>query len=67
MAEQKDPELISSHGYIKITITYRATIYDNEFQATRKKVSTLKDINKEPNETIKRGKDAIKSGLTCLD
>lgn len=53
MAEQKDPELISSYGYAKIKITYKATIYDNDFQANRKKVSTVKDINKEPNETIK--------------
>lgn len=60
MAEQKDPELISSHGYAEITITYRATIYDSEFQASRKEVSTVKDINKEPNETTKRGKDAVK-------
>ena len=65
MAEQKDPELISSHGYAEITVTYRAAIYDSEFQASGKKVSTVKDINKEPNETTKRGKDAVKSGLTC--
>ena len=30
-AKQEDAELISSHGYAKIKITYKATIYENDF------------------------------------
>ena len=42
MAEQEDPELTSSHGYTKITTTYRATVYENDLKTTSKDFPHLK-------------------------
>ena len=42
MAEQEDPELISSHGHTKITTIYRATISENDLKTSRKDLLQLK-------------------------
>ena len=42
MAEQKDPELTSSHGHTKITAIYRATIDEKDWKTSRKDLLQLK-------------------------
>lgn len=44
-----------------ITITCRETIYGNIVEMK----TTVKDTNGEPNETVRRGKDAAWSGPIC--
>ena len=46
MAEQKDPELISTHWHTKITTIYRTAIDEKDCNLPEK--STTKDIKKEP-------------------
>lgn len=42
MVEKENPEIISSHGHTKITATYRAIIYENDLETTRKDFPQLK-------------------------
>ena len=35
MAEQEDPELFFSHGYVNMTTVYRATVYENNLKTSR--------------------------------
>ena len=47
MAEQEDPELISSHGHTTASTIYRA-IMDEKDQKTGRRSFTMQDIKKEP-------------------
>ena len=46
MVEQENPELTFSHRPTKIATTYRATLDEKD----PKKISTAKDIKKEPQQ-----------------
>ena len=66
MVAQEDPERTSQQGHTKITATYRATIYLNGLNTSRKDFSQLKTSRRNHNETGRRNGDAIQSGPTHL-
>lgn len=56
MAEQEDPELLSSHRHMKITAIYRATT-DAKGQKTNRDSLQLK--TKEPQQVTEEARDVV--------
>ena len=46
MAEQEDPELFFSHGYVNMTTVHRATVYENNLKTSREYFPKLKTLKK---------------------
>lgn len=56
---------LSSHRHVKITTTYKATIYENDLKASRKDWPQLK-ISRRNHKMDRKGEDAIQSGYTGM-
>ena len=62
----ENTELSSSHRYIKITTTYKATIYENDLKASRKDFPQLKISSRNHNKMDRKDEDAIQAGYTGM-
>ena len=63
MVEQEDPELTFSHGHIRITVIYRATIDEKDKKTSRKDILQLDNIEKESQQD---GQEGQKSGMVKI-
>ena len=65
MAECKDPELTFLHEDIKTTMTYRATLSQNDLQTSRTALLQPRLWRKNPRESDRRGGKEISLGPTA--